>query len=109
MQTVDFASPHFESVGAERAVAMGTGIPLYIAPNIAGLVLGWFEGVLRSSGAEAAVGEFSDVVVQSRPDGYDSVSMRFDFRWRLDRGRMSQSRSSSRLAAVITSRLTKAK
>jgi hypothetical protein len=109
MQTVDFASPRFESIGAERAVAKGTGIPLYIAPNIAGLVLGWFEGVLRSSGAEEAVGEFGDVVVQSRPDAYDSVSMRFDFRWRLDARRMSQSRSSSRLAAVITNRLTKVK
>jgi hypothetical protein len=109
MQTVDFASPHFESIGAERAVAKGTGIPLYIAPNITGLVLGWFEGVLRSAGAEEAVGEFGDVVLQSTPDAYDRVSMRFDFRWRVDARRMGHSRSSSGLAAVIANRLTRAK
>lgn len=109
MQTVDFASAHFETIGAERVVARGSGIPLYIAPNVAGLVLGWFEGVLRSAGAEDVTAEYGDVRLQSRPDAFDRVSMRYEFRWRADAKRLRAARSSSRLAAVIKERLTRSR
>ena len=108
MHTVDFASTQFESVGVEHAIGRGSGIPLFIAPNVAGLVLGGFEGVLRSVGAEDVTASFDDVVLQSRADAYDRVSIRYDFRWRVD-AKQAAARSSSRLAAVITNRLTRSK
>jgi hypothetical protein len=108
MHTVDFASVEFERIETERTVAIGRGVPLFVAPNVVGLVLGGFEGILRVSGAEDVVADFSHVVPTSRPDGFETVSIRYDFRWRTGATRR-QSGTQSRIVSAIANRLTQTK
>jgi hypothetical protein len=110
LHTVDFVTVDFEHIGAERTVAVGKGVPLFIAPSIVGLVLGGFEGVLRVSGADDIVADYSDVVLSKRSDGFETVSIRYDFSWRASSDRRPRSGAHrSRMVSAIANRLTQPK
>ncbi len=78
---VDFARITLDPFELGRGSGTGSGIPLIIAPNVANLVLGWFQGMLEVSGAKSIQARYADVVVDGERGGFPTCSLRFEFTW----------------------------
>jgi hypothetical protein len=55
---------------------------LFIAPNVANLVLGWFEGMLLVAGARDVQARYTDVVPDGERGGFPTVTITYEFSWR---------------------------
>jgi hypothetical protein len=83
MHAVDFTRVRTEMDGETRSVGAGYGIPLLVAPNIANLAVGFFKGMLELAGAKDVSAEYTDVIPDGESHGHKTVTIRFDFHWRL--------------------------
>lgn len=81
MQAVDFVQVSLDRSEDGRISGVGTGIPIYIAPNIAGLVVGWFTGLLELGGARDIRGRILDVQPAPPRGKFEIVTIRFEFTW----------------------------
>jgi hypothetical protein len=84
MYGTDFVRVSFDRVGPGHGVGRGAAVPLFIAPNVANLVLGWFEGMLTVAGAEDVKARYTDVTPDGERDGFPTVTIGYEFRWRND-------------------------
>jgi len=82
MSTVDFVD--LGDMKYEDGFAHGTGyrIPLIVAPHCSNLMLGFMEGFLEASGARNIDAKYTTVTPDGQREGYDTVSIRFEFRWK---------------------------
>jgi hypothetical protein len=81
----DFGHVSFDKVGPGVGRGSGSSIPLYIAPNVANLVLGWFEGMLYVAGARDVEARYTSVTPSGEVSGFETVTMGFEFAWRVDK------------------------
>ncbi len=85
MYATDFARVSFDEVGPGIGRGSGSSIPLYIAPNVANLVLGWFEGMLYVAGARDVAACYTNVTPDGEKAGFPTVTVSFDFAWRVEK------------------------
>lgn len=85
MYGTDFARVTFDEIGPGIGRGSGAAIPLYIAPNVANLVLGWFEGMLHVAGAREVRASYSDVTPDGERSGFPTVTVSFEFTWRVEK------------------------
>jgi hypothetical protein len=82
MYGTDFIRVSFDTVGSGHGVGRGASVPLFIAPNVANLVLGWFEGMLLVAGARDVQARYTDVVPDGERGGFPTVTITYEFSWR---------------------------
>ena len=78
---VEFKVTYVDDDGGTGTVS---GVPLYLAPVAVNLVLGFIAGVLESLGAKEIVSGYRDVAVSGCRGGFDLVTCRGEFAWRLE-------------------------
>jgi hypothetical protein len=81
MYGTDFSKIGFDKVGPGEGRGFGASIPVYIAPNIANLVLGWFEGMLYVAGARQVDARYTTVVPDGKRGDFETVTVNFEFNW----------------------------
>jgi hypothetical protein len=81
MHAVDFVRVTLERTREDSLVGTGAGIPAIIAPNIANLVLGFFEGALELGGTKDIVARYTDVARDGERDGFETLAVRYEFKW----------------------------
>lgn len=57
-------------------------VPSYLAPHTAGTVLGFFGAIIEMRGAHDVHARYTDVVRDGTRDGFDTVSVRYEFDWK---------------------------
>lgn len=82
MNAVDFTRVTFTSMGDGGGSGSGSGIPLYAAPNVANLVLGFFSGGLELSGASDIEARYTDVFQDGDKNGFPTVTVKYEFFWK---------------------------
>jgi hypothetical protein len=83
MYGTDFVRVSFDKVEPGFGRGSGSCIPLYIAPNVANLVLGWFEGMLHVAGARNVEARYTDVTPDGERNGFATVTVDFEFTWQV--------------------------
>jgi len=82
----DFTRLGIQSVTDTSAVATGSGIPLYVAPHIANLSLGYFRAALELRGNADVDGRYTTVTKDGERDGFETVTIAYEFSWRPKKG-----------------------
>lgn len=77
----DFVQVSLERFEDGKGRGRGAGIPLYVAPIMAGLVQGWFQGMLELGGATEVSARYTDVVKEGVREGFETVTIQFEFAW----------------------------
>lgn len=77
----DFARINLDPFEEGSGSGTGSGIPLYIAPNMANSVIGWFQGMLELMGAKEINGRYVEVALDGKKGDFQTVSIRFEFSW----------------------------
>ena len=84
----DFIELRLSQVTDEGGSGVLSGIPLYVAPLIVNQVIGFISGALESVGAKEIDAGYTDVTVNRSSCGFDLVTCRGDFGWRLEQRMM---------------------
>ena len=85
MYGTDFARVSFDEVGPGIGRGSGSSIPLYIAPNVSNLVLGWFEGMLHVAGAKDVEAKYTNVTPDGERSGFPTVTVSYEFAWSVNK------------------------
>jgi hypothetical protein len=78
---LDFVRLHIEESTETHTNGWGRGVPLFAAPLIASTVIGFFSAVLQMRGGTNVRGRYTHVVPDGERDGFELVSIRYDFSW----------------------------
>lgn len=81
VHATDFVQVSFDRIGSGYATATGAGIPRYIAPNLSALVVGWFRGMLELNRMTDVQGRILSVFPAPPRNGFEIVTIRFEFVW----------------------------
>lgn len=85
LRSDDFTRMQIEHLTDGHGKGSGSGIPLLIAPNVANLVLGWFQGSLELTGAHSVQARYTDVFVDGNTSGFETVTVRYEFSWQREK------------------------
>jgi hypothetical protein len=86
MSTVDYVQIGEIKYGDGHATGTGYGMPLLVAPHASNLMLGFMQGVLEASGANDVRAKYTDVALDGTREGYHTVTIRYEFHWKQERG-----------------------
>jgi hypothetical protein len=81
MHTVDFVRVSIDRQRPDGFIGTGAGIPAIIAPNVANLVLGFFQGALELGGTTGVTARYFDVKKDGERDGFETLMVRYEFSW----------------------------
>ena len=78
---MDFIEVGPEEIGATHFHAWHRGIPRFMAPHTANVLIGFFHALLEQRGARSVSARYTDVEMDARRDGFDTVAIRYEFDW----------------------------
>jgi hypothetical protein len=78
---MDFVQVEIEEARENFTSGWGRGVPLYIAPHTANTTIGFFAAMLELRGGVGVQGSYTDVIKDGARHGYETVSIRYQFKW----------------------------
>jgi hypothetical protein len=78
---MDFVELGPEETTSTRSHSLHRGIPRFVAPHTANMVIGFFQALLEMRGARSVRARYTDVEKDVVRAGFETVTIRYEFDW----------------------------
>lgn len=78
---MDFVELASEETTSTRSHSLHRGIPRFVAPHTANMMVGFFQALLEMRGARSVHARYTDVEQDAQRMGFETVTIRYEFDW----------------------------
>jgi hypothetical protein len=81
MSNFDFVRTTLTHIDDSSGKGEVSAVPTLLAPGVTNIVLGFIEGVLELAGYRDVAARYTEVFVDGRVDGFETLTVRHEFSW----------------------------